>query len=169
MRIQPKDLNGLQSAYRKVLTESQETGHNGGMNDTYSYAQLMYNRSGEDESYAEMDCAGKSIKQVVMGLCAQVDFCDGLSFADFEKQFENQHGVVYSAEGVGVFIVKNKEAFQEFYNEWHKSQGSDEEGDTTHTAPELPEHWKGKKMLTPDDLEEYVRLISKGTKAAATK
>ena len=33
MRIQPTDLNGLASAYRKVLTESQETGYNRGMSN----------------------------------------------------------------------------------------------------------------------------------------
>ena len=33
MNINRDDLKSLQSAYRKVLTESQETGYNGGMNN----------------------------------------------------------------------------------------------------------------------------------------
>jgi hypothetical protein len=49
MNINRDDLNGLQSAYRTVLTESQETGHNGGMNNQPATLDVW----GEDGKYKQ--------------------------------------------------------------------------------------------------------------------
>lgn len=84
----------------------------------YSYAQLMYNQYGKDECYATLDCAGMNCKQIVTKLCKQVDFCEGMSFKEFYKEFENEQGVVYTEDGVGIYIVKDKNMFEEFYNAW---------------------------------------------------
>lgn len=49
MNINRNDLSSLQSAYQKVLTESQETGHNGGMNNQPATLDVW----GEDGKYKQ--------------------------------------------------------------------------------------------------------------------
>lgn len=88
------------------------------MKTNYKTAQLMYNQYGIDDCYATIDCSGKTIRQIVKELCSKVYFCNDVKFNEFEKEIENENGVVYGFDGIGIFIVKEKGTFEELYNEW---------------------------------------------------
>ena len=88
------------------------------MKTNYKAAQLMYNQYGSDDVYATIDCSGKTIRQIVKELCSKVAFCEDVKFNEFEKEIENEKGVVYGFDGIGIFIVKERSTFEELYNEW---------------------------------------------------
>ena len=90
------------------------------MKTNYKTAQLMYNQYGSDDCYATIDCSGKTIRQIVKELCSKVDFCEDVKFKEFEKEIENEKGVVYCFDGIGLFIAKEESTVEELYNDWYE-------------------------------------------------
>ena len=80
----------------------------------------MYNQYGSDECYATIDCSGKTIRQIVKELCSKVDFCEDVKFKEFEKEIENEKGVVYCFDGIGLFIAKEESTVEELYNDLYE-------------------------------------------------
>ncbi len=103
MNINRNDLKSLQSAYRKVLTESQETGYNGGMNNQPSYLNVV------DEDQFE--------KEIIMSLADNGDWeytsmgfgkdAKGLYHVDLQDSGEDLREKHYIKPGMSLKDVIN--------------------------------------------------------------
>ena len=105
MNINRDDLKSLQSAYRTVLTESQETGYNGGMNNIYK-AVLVYTGYNENDVQEVHDIKASGIEEVMDILLQRDRKHNADVFEDNEEEFEGYmdeffgHGKV--VDGVGI-------------------------------------------------------------------
>jgi hypothetical protein len=104
MNINRNDLKSLQSAYRTVLTESQETGYNGGMNNNSAHQHTKLSKAFKQvvdqiiNNYVQDPVEGRAIEELVVTDLTENGFIDDefqdvLYGADGEMDFKAEQQV----------------------------------------------------------------------------
>ena len=99
MNINRDDLKSLQSAYRTVLTESQETGYNGGMNNTQMKLSKAFKQVVDQviNNYVQDPVEGRAIEELVVTDLTENGFID-----------DEFNDVLYGADGEMDFAAEQQ-------------------------------------------------------------
>ena len=99
MNINRNDLKSLQSAYRTVLTESQETGYNGGMNNTHMKLSKAFKQVVDQviNNYVQNPVEGRAIEELVVTDLTENGFID-----------DEFNDVLYGADGEMDFAAEQQ-------------------------------------------------------------